>query len=307
MNGKLKDEYALSRITPSELTAYLKSRGWRSTEPYGDVGHIYEFDSATPNIIIPTSNHFADYTLVLRRLIGILSSVEGRDQRIIVRDMMLTDVDQVRVRISDTNDDGSIPAEAGVTLIQQSWNMLRAAARSAWFPQPVLQGRISTQTQKYLNSVRLGQTEQGGFIVNLLSPIKPPTKHLANVEEPFARQVVHTLVSGLQATKKGQYLPDEKFANNPSCHDHVWHVVNQGVSSNLCDAVAHVLDKAGDAILDISISWALSKPVSGGIVSVSFDASDLSALRKMSAILKERPETAGTALDAYQSTRLGDS
>ena len=299
MNGKLTDESVLSQITPSELTAYVKSRGWRNAEPYGDIGHIYELDSATPNIVIPASKHFADYTLVLRRLIDILAGVEERDQRTIVRDLIRADVDQVRFRVSDANDDGSIPAEAGVTLIQQSWNMLRAAARSAWSPQPVLQGRISAQTQNYLKSVRLGQTEEGSFVVNLLSPVQLPNKRFADSEEPFARQVVHTLVSGLQVTKKAPFRSDADFAANPSYHDATEYGVHQGVSSNLCDAVADVLDKAGDASLDISVNWALSKPVYEGRVSVSFDASDISELRNTSAVLREQLEIPGERLTGH--------
>ena len=299
MNGKLTDEYALSQVTPSELTTYVKSRGWRSTEPYRDVGHIYELDSATPNIVIPTSNHFADYTLVLRRVIEILAAAEERDQRTIIRDMILADVDQVRVRVSDADDGGSIPAELGVTLIQQSWNMLRAAARSAWSPHPVLRGRNSAQTQNYLNSVRLGQTEQGSFVVNLLSPVKIPATRFLDSRTPFARRVVNILVSGLQATKKMPLHENTDSATNHVYHDASEYSVHQGVSSNLCDAVANVLDKVGEANLDVSVSWALSKPALGERTSVSFNASDLPALRNISVALREQPERLGERLTGY--------
>ena len=194
MNGKRIIEYDLAKIKPPTLIAYADRGGWQHIEPYGDVGDIYVLNKSTPNIIIPNSQDLGDYSSVLYQVIEIMADAEGRDWNSVARDLTLADTNQVQVRLVDAYDDGSIPAQAGVTLIQNSWKMIVAAARSAANPELEFKGKYGTKIREYLKTVRLGQTDRGSFVVNLLSP--------SPIDDTFSDKIVVTLVSGLEAIRE---------------------------------------------------------------------------------------------------------
>ena len=187
----------------------------------------------------------------------------------------------MRIRVLESDGAGSIPIEAGVTLFHQSRNMLWAAARSVWDPKPVFRGRTSTRVTNYIRSVRLGQTEQGSFVANLLSPVPNPIGTRFHDVDPFARRATHRLVSGLQATSESLSIVDGRYADS-------WleDAVQEGVSANLSNAVARILKSANGTGLNISVRWALTRPVDEDKASVSFDASDAPLLEHATQVLK---------------------
>ena len=286
MNGKRIIEYDLAKIKPPTLIAYADRGGWQHIEPYGDVGDIYVLNKSTPNIIIPNSQDLGDYSSVLHRVIEIMADAEERDWDSVARDLILADTNQVRVRLVDAYEDGSISAQAGVTLIQNSWKMIVAAARSAWKPEPVFKGGIESEIRGYLSSVRLGQTEMGSFVVNLFSPSQPAVDTSLRLGESFSDKVVGTLVSGLEATREiVPYLDD--FHSSQILEEYVYH----GMSANMCDAVAGILSKSGNAGLEVSVNWAIESYASGNKTrSVAFDKSYARLIRRAASTLKEQPE-----------------
>ena len=64
-----------------------------------------------------------------------LSKTEDRGADAVLRDLLLVDVDLVRVRLTDAEDDGSISVSAGAAMIGASRGMLIAAACSTVRPQ----------------------------------------------------------------------------------------------------------------------------------------------------------------------------
>ena len=281
MNNKLLDDSVVSKITLAALDAYAISRGWRVAESHGDTSQVYSLGLDTPDVIISRSTNVVDYIRTLRRAIETFANSEDRDERTVLRDLTLANKDQVRIRVVESDGAGSIPIEAGVTLIHQSRNMLWAAARSVWDPKPVFRGRTSTRVTNYIRSVQLGQTEQGSFVANLLSPVPPPIDTRFHDENPFARRVTHRLTSGLQVTRESLSILDGPYAVG-------WFedAVRDGVSANLSDAVARILKSANGTGLDISVNWALTRPVDEDQASVSFDASDASLLDRSTQVLK---------------------
>ena len=291
MNARLIRESELSEITPDVLTAYAAAGGWLKTEPYGDAGNIYKLNSSTPRIVIPVSTHFVDYVLRLRQMIDIFANAEKRDEIAVLNDLKLADVD--RVQVSVTESDGSIPIDAGIHLLQQSRSMLLAAACSAQHPRPAFDSSAvkNQRVVHYLEQVRLGQTEQGSFVVNFLSPAPSGIHDGTLPEKQFAREVVNKLALGLQATREALSRARKRNDTDVFKEDSV----KDGVSANLCDAVADILDKVGGAELDISVRWALTTPTEQSRVRVSFDQSDVKLLRDASSALKPVKEFGHTS------------
>ena len=285
MNGRRTIETDLSDITPSALKAYADSEGWQDVEPYGDVGRIYVLNQDTPNIIIPNSMDFADYNSVLHRVIEIMANAENRDWKAVAQDLILADTNHVQIRLVDAYEDGSVPARAGVALIQHSWKMIVAAARSAWSPKPVFQGGIRSEISEYLSNVRLGQTERGSFVVNILSPTAVITDNVSSTAEAFSDRVVGTLASGLEAIRHS--LP---YVNEYRSGWMFEEYVQRGMSANLCEAIAGILANAGDAGLEVSVDWAIASRAYKDRARIAFDKSHEDLLERSASILKKQPE-----------------
>ena len=292
----LNHENVLLNITPGVMCAYLEAHGWKFMEPYGDAGKVYSLNENSPEIVVPASQQLSDYTLVLNEIVEILSKIEERDGLAILRDLSMAEFDLVRVRAPGAIGDGSISIDMGVTLFEQSRNMLLAAACSTSRPQPAFRAGSNREAVAYLQKVRLGQTEQGSFVVNLLSPVPSgPAVQTGSPSglrgEPFARRVTHKLVSGLRAVRQAVDLAGRSLNRDVGVFEDM---VEDGVSANLCDAVEKMLtsenSRENQGSLDISISWALTRPHPGGRAQVQFEGSDAPVLKEASLILKEWQE-----------------
>ena len=291
----VSDIDSLSTVTPSALYAYLASKGWQRTEPYGKVGHIYILEGETPELLVPASPAFADYALRLSQILEILSSVEERESRAVLRDLSMADVDLVRVRVPEAMTDGSMPIDRGVTLVRESRNMLLAAACSATRPQRVFRMGSNKKAVQYLKTVRLGQTDQGSFVVNLILPAPRWPRVRGDhwgprLNEPFETRVMHMLASGLRAVRRGVDSVNRGFGIFEES-------VQEGVSANLCDALSSLLQDL--EALDLSVCWALTRERRDENVQMHFRHSDEKALAEASRILKNRQDRPNQLITGY--------
>lgn len=300
MNGRFSQSDVLSKVTPRALRAYVEAHGWHKVEPYGDYGDVYAFGNEPSEIIVPISSRFTDYSLSIRQVITILANMEEREEDAVLRDLSLADVDLIRVRLPGSRADGSISIDMAAAMIQQSRNMLLAAACSALRPQRVFRIGKNKRAKKYVSAVRLGQTERGSFIINILSPAPPALgTNMAGIPtaDPFPRKVVRKLGSGLQATREAVDLADYEYRETDlrGFADGV----DVGVSANLCEALVGMLGKGNESKLDISVSWALTYPHPHGRVRVQFDESDTPILEEASRVLRDRQERPNTLIEGY--------
>ncbi len=298
MKVRIVDATALSAVAPKALHAYLRANDWEKVEAYGDKGDVYARPDA-PEIVAPASSDFIDYAETLGRVISILSRTETRSELSILRDLSVADTDLIRVRAQEAEDDGSIGLEAGVELIQQSRNLLLAAACSASRPQRAYRAGKIREATEYLNDVRIGQTERGSFVVTLLSPVPPSLTPAAQgtfwpelQEEPFSRKVTRTLRDALHAVKEAVSL-----ANRGDGIEAFESRVPKGVSANLCDAVAKLI--VGGNGLDVSLAWALTRPAPERRVGVRFPRSDADILGEAAKVLREREPRPGERLQGF--------
>ena len=298
MKVTVTDVDALRAVSPIALHAYLSAQGWKKVDVYGEKGDVYAIDSA-PEIIAPSSQSFADYERVLIQILTILARVENRDEIAVLRDLSVADVDLIRIRAPKSMDDGSIPINAGVELIQQSRDLLLAAACAESRPQTAYRAGRNRDAMEYLSQVRIGQTERGSFVVALLSPVTP---YLANsgqgelcsnfIGEPYARRVTCRLVSALEQTRDAVAL-----ANRGEGITVFEERVQYGVSANLCQAAAKLIGN-GDGI-DVSVSYALTRLAPQRRVRVRFNRPDADVLEEAARVLRDRAERPDEQIDGY--------
>ncbi len=253
MNALKLDPQALRAVTPAALSAYARSSGWKPQGPIGDFSHLFAAD-AFPEILVPNTNALDDYASVVSSLIDVFSDKQNRNQYEVYRDLVDADNDVIRVRATGDAEDGSIPIDAGVELVVNAKNMLLAAACAEVSPnQPVYRAGANKEANAFMERVRLGQTEHGSFVVTMLTGIAPPIQSdLFEDTVPIERRITTKLVSSLQAVRE--------FMSNVSVGtpDPVAGALSNGVSANLCEAMAHLVD-IGDRV-SVGVSWARTRP-----------------------------------------------
>ncbi|MCF7994905.1 MAG: hypothetical protein K9L88_08705 [Chromatiaceae bacterium] len=257
MNVQIRDDQALRAITPAALAAYACGEGWARLEAYGQHADVYSHPDR-PELIIPRTDALADYASVVAQLIAILAETSGRDALALYRDLLGADRDVIRIRAAGDANDGSVPLVAAEGLVTHTREMLLAAACAASSPRALYRAGANREANEYLQRVRLGQTEQGSFVVKLLAPVPPLLQPSFDLDwapfddEPYERKVTRRLMEALTACNKAaERATTEGMAA-------FQRAVQIGVSANLCEAVSKLIQHANQ--LEIGVTWARTRP-----------------------------------------------
>lgn len=296
-------------VNPLGVHAYLAANGWIRTGPYhGDTADIYCLrDDRHETVLVPASATFADYVTRIAQLAEILGRIENRRETAVLADLSLADVDLIRIRLPEALDDSSIPLSAGVDLLQESRKLLLAAACSASRPQRMFRAGRYQQAAAYVDKARLGQTEPGSFVVNMLAPISPSLMKSEPTQlpllDPFERRATRMLVSGLRAAREATVRVN-RGEDIGAFEDRV----GKGVSANLCQAAANLIDTGKG--LNVSVSWALTRQSdeerTDGRAAVAFAPSDALVLHEAARVLTERQERIDERIEGYVSALVRD-
>ena len=294
MKVSIRDRDALLAVSPAALSAYARVAGWSREEPYRVRSDVYA-GKELPEIIIPRTAHLGDYAAVVSALIETFAEVAGQDALTIYRDLVTADRDVIRVRAVDRDYSGSLPVGAGANLVCGARDILLAAACSLNRPRPFYRPGANKEANDYLTGVRLGQTDQGSFVITLLSPVVSPpiqTPLVPDVgEEPIERRITRRLAQALAAARKAT---DDTSGGDSSAF---LAAVRQGVSANLCEAIAMLTETL--LRLDITVVWARTWPRDEARHTTRFASNDAPILRAASEVFRSREPQAGVTLVGF--------
>ena len=283
MKVSIHDRGALLAVSPVALSAYARVAGWSRQEQYRMHSDVY-VGEARPEIIVPRTERLGDYASVVATLIETFANVAGQDELTVYRSLVTADRDVVRVRASES-DDGSVALNDGVDLIGGARDMLLSAACSLRELQPVYRAGANREAADLVKQVRLGQTEQGSFVVTLLTPVVPPPIPAlfpdpddlnAPIERRMTRRLVEALTAVRQATERTAAGDESAFGD----------AVASGVSANLCEALVRLIEPF--PTLDCGVSWARTRPVTVPGTVVRFGRADAALLREAARSLRDR-------------------
>ena len=291
MRVDIRDAGALQAISPAALSAYARSAGWRKTEGYGTHSDVYAAEKL-PEVILPRTERLGDYASVVSRLITIFAEVAGRDELSLYRDLVTADRDVVRARITET-DDGSLTLNHGVDLISGTRDLVLAAACSLRESQPLYCLGANREANELLNSIRLGQTEHGSFVVTLLTPVvSPPLPSLLqeydDSDDPIERRMTRRLSEALAATRDA--TESATAGDGTAFAESIY----RGVSANLCDALVKLIGSF--PTLDISVAWARTRPINPPREVFRFARADAAILREAARQFRNREPQPDTRL-----------
>ena len=285
MKATIQDREALLAVSPAALSGYARAEGWSRTESYGDFSDIYVADGL-PEIILPRTENLSDYASVVSTLIEIFARVAGVDELTLYRSLVTADRDVIRMRVADS-DDGTVSMNEGVDFVRGASEIILAAACSYYRPQPLFRAGANKEARAYLSQMRLGQTDQGSYVVTLLSPVVPPPMQLTidprpeelpddSVERRITRHLASSLKAARQAIEGTVVGEFDAFAE----------VVGKGVSANLCEALDTMIIPFSS--MDVSFVWARTRPLPKAREVIRFSNDDAPILREAARALRQR-------------------
>jgi hypothetical protein len=203
------------------------------------------------------------------------------------------------VNLRAANDDrikDTIALEAGVTLIESYWTMLRSSATTAMAPSPFIR-QFRKSGDGLISAARLAHTRKGSFIIPILMPLPDEEEPEAAIEnadplpgmvtmarESLERRVMRTFADSLAALDTVAIQP-EKFPRPTQ----VEVLVRAGVSDRFVLALHRVLTEETVSEFSASFDWA---PVGDPPKTVSAVSIPSAASERLKAVAERLRETA---------------
>ena len=105
IDADMDDFDLVDTIAPQALRAYVEARGWKKTEPFGDLGASYSLGDGGVEVFVPTTRRLADFDIRTWETAGAIAELEKRCRREVLRDLLFYDEDGAQVRFprSDTD------------------------------------------------------------------------------------------------------------------------------------------------------------------------------------------------------------
>ena len=285
MRVRILDKQALLSISPAHLMAYLRGKGARQVDEFSGKAAVWNYGKE--ELLVPLATRFADYAARMADILSALERVEDRSQLQIMTDLQNSGYDVVRVRnVSEETRAGTLNFMRSVDFVAQTRDLLLAAACSAATHKISYPGRKPQDAERFMDSVRFGQTVQGSFVLQILSPVVPELhtrESLIDLPEelPYERRVIPTLQSGLEALNTAV-----QQASNDTNLDHFQQAAPQGLTTNLCDALAGLYDSLKPQYIEFSITYSVNRQHTCPLARISVDAGYIPLIREASARIK---------------------
>ncbi len=234
-------------IAVADVVSYLADSGWRRQREGWRGGSIWTHQGGA-EVLVPPRDGMADSDLRLRDIVAILVEVEHRPAAEIAQDIgtPLVDIQSYRT-FPDGLPGGLTTLPAAVQAVQGVRDAFAAAGRTVVEgPHFAFTGPRPRSVSDLLDSVQLGPTRSGSYILTVRVPVDAPN-HSGEPPLPFGRQVVvqmHDAVSAIAAAAE---------SSEPAAFDNT---VLAGVSADLCEALSGLAGPQRRQPFEIGFQWA---------------------------------------------------
>ncbi len=273
------------RVTAAQLRTYLELRDWFEDGKIRGVATIWHRqDDLNAEVVLPSLTA-KDHEQRLKEAVTAIADAENRPVHQVEDDVarILANVVSVRVIHPDTRD-GTIPINDGVLLIQNTKELLLSAALALRAKRKQFIGKVAADAREYMETLLLGQTEIGSYVVNVIAPINDEPKGDDQTAEqiPLAQAVTHSLVAGLDALEKAS--SEFEIKQNLRVFDHA---IQGGVSANMCDALLGLSGINRNRSFEIKVAFQAGRLFETEPRTFTFDSIQVETLTKASAYYKE--------------------
>lgn len=257
MPRELQIDRIIRSVKPQQVRSYALARGWHRIQQQNPNLAVFSHANAEfEQLLVPMDDELLDYNRRLTEVVETLAGFEQRSVESILNDLLTSDSDIVRFRVSSpATDRGSIPLAEGIRLLDGAKRSLLAAAHSVLNPVTHHPRMGRSEAQQLLSKCQMGQTERGSFAISISCPLRAvePEQPLLPGVEPFARNAVTTMMRSVSQIVQAIDADSIPQLLAPA-EDQI------PVSVNLCDALLQMQPLEEDSHLDLSVSWAASLP-----------------------------------------------
>ena len=272
-------------VTVTQIEAYLQQKQWYvdgDIRKIATIWHRRQDEDAEVVLPKPTARDFCQR---LRDAITTIASYEKREASDLLRDIKCLFANFITVRVihADTKD-GSIPINDGVLLVTKAKDLLSAAAQSVFVKRKHYTGNTPREAKDYLETLRLGQTEVGSYVVNVIAPLQESTDRAPTTAEtiPLAQAITLNLVTGLEALSKANEAYEEQ--GDLRVFDDA---VLSGASANMCDALLGFSGAHNNRAFEVTVTAAASPLFESESRKFAFGMHQVAVLQKASGYYKD--------------------
>lgn len=237
------DRFCLN-YTFSSFSRFLLKLGWENTNDlneYYNVWHSPVINGKQEELVIPTTREVFRLEHNLDNIIKTLMSFYDKKEYQILDDFENSVKDQVKFRVmSEMTEDGYIPLVEGVQLLENTKEMLIASFLSVNNKRKNFTGPHPETVDEVINNIKMGQTEEGSFIINIYLPNDyyedGQPSLLEEESDSFTRKAL-TIMEQASTELISKAETYEEQNNDLSVFDDSYLL---GVSSNLCSAISEI-------------------------------------------------------------------
>ncbi len=309
MSNLLREEVARRNLGTIDVATYLRTHGWdRLEHPSRDVSYWRRTVAAQRfEVLLPHHHDWSDYLDLLTTLVDTLARAERRSALSLLADLTTATSDVVRLRaVTGPASDGTIGVGDGLRLVDCLRRVFLAAACTAVEPRRAYHMRKFTEATRFVDRLRLGQTERGSFVLTALSPVTPSLTEQASEQdtEPFERKVTRTLAQALSGLESAAPQGSLESQIEPFERE-----VERGVSADLCEAVALLGESEVIEQVDFDIAWSPVRAAPVVAQRTSFTRAVFPVIRSAGASFRERTPVEDFELEGITThiTRPGEA
>lgn len=277
-------------VSIEQIHAYLQSRQWFEDGKIRSVATIWHRRNDLDAEVVLPFPYVKDLKQRLRDALTAIASFEKRPVFDVISDVkrLISNVITIRVVHADTQD-GTIPINDGVLLISKAKDLLAAAAQAVYANRRHFSGPTSKDARGYLDSLLLGQTEIGSYVVNVIAPNQenfPLDQSDAAI--PIAdsvglgQAITSKLVAGLDALSAASVRYEDM--GEIKVFDAA---VSSGASANLCDALLGFSGEKNNRAFEVIVTASSGPMFESEPRKFNFEERQVQILKKASEYYKD--------------------
>lgn len=277
-------------VSVEQLQAYLQSKQWFEDGKIRSVATIWHrHQDEDAEVVLPFS-YVKDFQQRIWDAIVAVAAFEKREVPDVIGDIkrLFSNVISVRVIHRDT-EDGTIPINDGVLLISKAKDMLSAAAQAVYAKRRHFSGPTPKDARNFLDTLLLGQTEIGSYVVHIIVPNQPNLVIDQAVDDPttvdavpLSQAITLNLVTGLDALETASTMYEE--VQDLKAFDDA---VLSGASANLCDALLGFSGEKHNRRFEITVAAVAGPMFESEPRKFEFDEKLVEVLEKVSGYYKD--------------------
>lgn len=231
---------------------YIEAKGWFLSLDMPGLAKVWHSNThSNYEILQPLSMELKDFSNRLDDLVKVISITENKSLTDVVKEIENASSDVISLRvIHDDVANGEIPFFDGILLLNKTKELIVSAARSVVKPQKAkYTGKSPEIVENFLSSLKLGQTEVGSYVLNLIAPIYFVENQQADhCIVPFSRTVSARLLESVTSLSHAI----DRFEKNRDFKEFE-KIISNGVNATLCSAIIGLSGNNRNRSVEISV------------------------------------------------------